>query len=292
MVIGLEQIKRMKMMTDEEFYNQVIKPVIYNLLTGNNTRLIEPGEIKQNKTAKNIKYTNVKLLTIDTPKELIEPIKRLQNAPHIVFINSSDTKVKNILYVKNKRFICFVVVLHWFYKKRFNSKHRIPCRKTFSNIFEPYGALYTALFNLCSEVHILIGKKNISVFQWFESILFELRNDWRFSPVPLIAEVTTKAEDIKKLTKEVIDLKHGKNIINKSKHPNLYELIKESIRLSESKVFVDFKDIWQEYITAYDRCINVLKLPEVSKLGCDEDGNLYIVNRRGEKITSKIIPIG
>jgi hypothetical protein len=141
---------------------------------------------------------------------------------------------------------------HYLYKKRWDSKHKMPIRQTAdqSEAIKAYGDFWDTLIELSTQCHAKgspCSKSYENASQWMASIVREKRSLKKNKIEDGITR-KGKASLVELLRAKVKLLTEGQNPENEEITTHMFRLYKDSIRLSKSDVFR--KTYWNPHIKA------------------------------------------
>ncbi|MGB3642554.1 MAG: hypothetical protein WBA39_33980 [Rivularia sp. (in: cyanobacteria)] len=128
--------------------------------------------------------------------------------------------------------IIYIIALHWLYRKKYQSKHKIPGKLKHRKACEPLGDFLHQLLNLCSEVHTISPFDYMNAGEWFKQIVFEMR----YGDVQAILsdeQEGGKTKYIDVVRGEISQLRSYKNPYDSSTSPHTYRLLESAIRIAE-----------------------------------------------------------
>jgi hypothetical protein len=126
------------------------------------------------------------------------------------------------------------VSLHWLYRKKWNSKHKVPGNRKISSAVEPFGELLRALLEVAIQCHAIGtpgSKRYPHACDWFRLAAPELR-------LICLGEARSKTELVTDLRHFLAKLKDFQNPFPQNCFPNLSALVDDGISLAgQSNIF-------------------------------------------------------
>lgn len=173
------------------------------------------------------------------------------------------------------------IALHWVFKKKWQSKYRIPAKANVAKAVEPLGEFLFRILDLCSECHLVAGS-GYTAAEWFKGAVWEMKR----GDFAAILSPQKKGEGKKKhcqvIQEEVRLLKRWNNPYRSLTSPYTYRLIDVALKLADrgnNDVFV--KKVWRPFLDAYSKWATALsKNPDWVYLTI-KNGQLYMQAGRG-----------
>lgn len=204
-------------------------------------------------------------------------------------------KPPQLLYLQLNEATLWEFIRHWFFKKTFNSKHKVPrSPRDLRDATEPFGELLRSLYELCKECHAFpspISSQYQHASYWFVAVALEVREVF-FA----VEQADTKPEHIQALRNMSQNLKNRINPFPAYKLPHLSGLIEVS--QDKQKHLIAGKDFAEKYMNFVDRktgkkglipafasCVSTLQdHPIFKRTEVDEMGLSYPAGRGKGKI--------
>jgi hypothetical protein len=118
--------------------------------------------------------------------------------------------------------------LHWLYKKRFDSKHKLPQKFAICRLFEPIGEILNSTLLLVEYIYLYGNKRHYTHhWEWFALITEDLQGFCFDIP-------DGKATKVKNLRSVAKALRDEKNPFPEEITPHLWKLIDEALNLQKS----------------------------------------------------------
>jgi hypothetical protein len=165
---------------------------------------------------------------------LQKPFIRLDNTPHID---------KAIAITENY----WVVATHWVYKKKWNPKHRIPCKRDIALLCEPMGNLLLSILNLTEALHSIhpLGRHYDNAAMWFDCVCWEMKNEGLADLLGLTA-TESKRDRVGGIRSQLSSYRDKKNPHDFDRDPHTWRLIQAAQEVSMSRIFPTIdKKIWR-----------------------------------------------
>jgi hypothetical protein len=121
------------------------------------------------------------------------------------------------------------VSLHWLYRKKWSSKHKVPGHRTLKSAVEPFGEVLRALLELAIQTHAVgapSSKRYTHACHWFRLAAPELR-------AICFSDRGSKTELVADLREILAALKDLQNPFLPWECPHLYGLIEAAISIAE-----------------------------------------------------------
>ena len=134
--------------------------------------------------------------------------------------------------------------IHWFYKKKFNRHHRVPCSPKLAKLVEPIGDFIWSIVELASEVHAMghpYSRQWTNAGEWASEIIKELRKQEFLDGISRMLGNDGKKPLINKLRLFLKSLKEYENPCEQHKQPAYWSLIQASIDCLNSKNMPNFR---------------------------------------------------
>lgn len=140
--------------------------------------------------------------------------------------------------------------IHWLYKKKYFSKHKIPGGTKTRKACEPLGEFLHQILNLCSEVHTVCPSGYVNAGEWFSEVVIEMR-EGDVKAILSDDEGGGKTKYVDEVVRrEIAQLRDYKNPCDASTSPHTHELVDVAIQIAErSDVFR--KKHYSVFIKAY-----------------------------------------
>ena len=202
-----------------------------------------------------------------------EALDRLQREPFILISDQTEAQEINFTRVET----IWQVTLHWVFKLKWCSKHKIPYSRELANVCKPYGVLIFRYLELCIQCHAIptiasARYKNAS--DWFVKLVRETQLNAFFSD-----DSPGKVQRLKERRKQLDLLKEGGNPFSSASSPHLHRLIEACRPLLMSDRFDE--DYWKPFLKAYSAWITMYESKEWTT-SYEEDGKFYIRAGRGK----------
>lgn len=162
-------------------------------------------------------------------------------SPESMLSHSLSLDELNTTRSSSKVVLHWQIALHWLYKKKCASKHKIPGSRKLARSIEPFGEVLMALLELAMQVHSH-GSEISHLYPtagiWFQYAAIEL--------YPICFNAPSKycvSQNVKEI---VEDLKKNANPFNKDDYPHLFLLIEASLGAVERNISEHFtKKYWR-----------------------------------------------
>jgi hypothetical protein len=161
----------------------------------------------------------------------------------VVCLNSTDEAVEKASSITTTY---WVLALHWVYKKKWNPKHKIPCKRDAAKKLEPLGNLFLSILNLCEALHTIgYGQEYSNAGQWFTAVLLETKNEALANFLGLTNENSLDAS-IKSIRKDLSYYRNGHNPHDKNKNINTWRLIEAALKVTGSNKYPQIaNELWR-----------------------------------------------
>lgn len=140
----------------------------------------------------------------------------------------------------------WVVATHWLYKKKWNSKHRIPYKRDLVRLCEPMGNLLLSILNLTVELHAIhpLGRHYANAAMWFDCVYWEMKNEGLADLLEL-TDCRGKDDRVRGIRRHLKSYKNGGNPHDSEHEPHTWRLIQAALEVNGSQSFPTFsKKIW------------------------------------------------
>lgn len=172
--------------------------------------------------------------------------------------------------------VIYIIGLHWLYRKKYSSKHKIPGKLKHRQACEPLGDFLYQLLNLCSELHTVSPEGYINAGEWFKKVVFEMR----LGDVQAILSddegggKTKYVDEV--IRREIAQLRDRENPFDASTSPHTHKLVDAAIGLTNrSDIFL--KKHYSPLIQAYTSWARELR----------ENATFEYLLVEGEKLVAK-----
>ena len=200
-----------------------------------------------------------------------EALEQLQREPFILISEQTEAQEINFIRVE----ITWQVTLHWVFKLKWCSKHKIPYSRGLTNACKPYGELIFCYLELCIQCHAIspIGSIYGNASDWFVKLVRETQLNAFFCD--------TSPGKVKRLIerrKQFDLLKEGKNPFSRKFLPHLHRLIEACLPLLKSDMFEE--EYWTPFLRAFSAW-NTMYESNQWTTSYQKDEKIYIRTGRG-----------
>ena len=199
------------------------------------------GKIAKLKLIQPISKENLKGEKCLEDKDWITAFDSIQSS--IVFLDSTDEAVKKASSITDTH---WVLALHWVYKKKWNPKHKMPCKRDTAKKIEPLGNLFLSILNLCEALHTIgHGQEYRNAGLWFAAVLLETKNQ-DFADFLGLTNKNSLDASIKSIRKELSCYRDGCNPHDKNKDINTWRLIDGALKVAVSNKYPQIaNELWR-----------------------------------------------
>lgn len=161
----------------------------------------------------------------------------------VLCLDSTDEALKKASSITTTY---WVLALDWVYKKKWNPKHKIPCKKDTAKKLEPLGNLFLSILNLCEALHTIgCGQEYSNAGQWFAAVIWETKNQALADFLGLTDKNSLDAS-IKSIRKDLHEYRDGRNPHDKTKELNTWRLVETALKVNGSNKFPQItNEIWR-----------------------------------------------
>ena len=148
----------------------------------------------------------------------------------------------------------YIIALHWLFKKKWQSNHKIPANRNTAKAIEPLGEFLLQILNLCLECHLVAPSGYINAAEIFQKIVEEMKQGDLAEILGERQKGEGKRAFCKKTLDEIKSLKSNKNPYQVSKSPHTHRLIEIALQLANqgaNDLFVE--KTWKPFLKAYSR---------------------------------------
>jgi hypothetical protein len=173
--------------------------------------------------------------------------------------------------------IIWQVTLHWVFKLKWFSKHKIPYSRKLTNVCKPFGELVFRYLELCIQCHAMKPIGSIpygNASDWFVKLVRETQLNAFFSN-----DSPGKVQRLKERRKQLDLLKEGENPFSSESYPHLHRLIEACRSLLISDQFEN--DYWKPFLKAYSAWITMFESKDWTT-SYEEDEKFYIRMGQGK----------
>ncbi len=200
-------------------------------------------------------------------------LNRLQREPFVLILAPTENQEINFQRVET----IWQVALHWVFKLKWYSKHKIPYNRRLVKVCKPYGELVFRCLELCIQCHAAYPVGSFpygNASDWFEQLIREAQL-YAFSH----NDSPGKVQRLKERRRQYDLLKEGKNPFSSKSLPHLHRLIAACLPLLSSDRFD--KDYWTPYLKAFSAWNTMFESKEWTTY-CEQEGKSYIRMGQGK----------
>jgi hypothetical protein len=192
----------------------------------------------------------------------------------------------------------WLIGLHWFYKKKWNRKYRIPCSPKLAKIIEPIGDYFWAIAEMAQDVHFFrhpLSRSWDGAGDWSAAIIEEIRHDDTSRGIGRLLSGESKDAEIQRTRAFLRELKEQQfNPCDSSTHPAYHQLIEASFQMIKDERYENFKNkhwtsrktnhiyTYKGFLGSVSRYIGLLESPHACAMKI-KNNSLFIRTKQGEK---------
>jgi len=142
----------------------------------------------------------------------------------------------------------FRLALHWWVRKKFDPRHKIPGKRKQNKATEPFGELLASTWELCVQLHARqFGQSYPNAAAWFRYVLGEFKRNLIALMIRNFNEQMSVRAIAQKSRENSIDvLRRGENPVDPILCPHLHRLIKAALTQRDRDPKFDSL-YWREY---------------------------------------------
>jgi len=146
----------------------------------------------------------------------------------------------------------YLIALHWLFKKKWRSNHKIPTSRNVAKVVEPLGEFLFQLLNLCSECHLVAPSGYSNAAEMFQKAAQEMKQGDLAEILSCDQKGDGKKKYCRTTLKEIKILKSNQNPYQVSKSPHTHRLIEIALQLANQGVNDLFvTKTWKPFLSAY-----------------------------------------